>query len=722
MLRRLEVGGLHRDADGFIPKQQVMSEFRGQIGATPLFISLFFVAPFSPTPSATLVNLLKGRVDFAKLGGDGFFNHRWRSGLFDRQGAFDEDAFSRMASFSTDGKTLTLREWSTGQRASLATSRAAGENIPHDLLPTMYEGIFVSFDGALLFSALGRRGADGVRRVRLDEVHAFFQSSRLPDRSGADMSRAGGLTVMMDGAVAGGVLARGALPVTSARPLWTLDTLIESVHTALNGLVVDRGLLRSALARLPAYEATDFRDGYMLRYGRDPIAERILRGGSEMKRLTAFAEGRAALSHVIGLKRAFDLGDAAEVALLLDGPSYELIEEVKSAYRAKYKRDLEYDMRGFSLDWTFFDPRARPKLWFRRRGLRGEGLNRALRLLHEPRMERCAKRIATLLAASETSTPEGRREIYAMLAVMGGEERTLLDEKVTAVTGKDLVTALRPVFSAHARENAKRPVASAPERTAAVVVSSGNWSKMLRGEHNEHVGGYHWQEFYDEAEEAYRRGWSVEFFTPEGLPPSPDQLSLLQTQLGPLFGFGLAAGTGPDSPVGLRIYQAFWAPRPLVLDDGSFVFDASRFGTFHVAGGHGSPHDVVNNPAIERAAREMHEKGKVISAVCHATSALGPLLKGGNTTGFPKLVDDVMGGLGYLLDEFRPPFHTHKDLRERVGARVSAIRATLNPAHTEVFRPGDGRADIHTGTGPIATAPMARKKYASIEAREEAQP
>jgi putative intracellular protease/amidase len=260
-----------------------------------------------------------------------------------------------------------------------------------------------------------------------------------------------------------------------------------------------------------------------------------------------------------------------------------------------------------------------------------------------------------------------------------------------------------------------------PGRTAAIVVSSGNWAKMLAGEHDSHIGGYHWQEFYDEAAVAIRHGWSVEFFTPEGLPPSPDQLSLLHTRLGPLVGFGLAHGTGPESEVGRVIFDAFLAPRPLALDDGSFVFDASRYGTFHVAGGHGSPHDLVNSRAVERAAREMHEKGRIISAVCHATSALGPLLQGGNTTGFPKLVDDVMGRLGYLLEEFDPPFHTHRDLRERVGARVSAVRATLFPMHTEVYRPGQGRAEIHTGTGPIATAPMARKKYRSIEAGEAAR-
>ena len=72
------------------------------------------------------------------------------------------------------------------------------------------------------------------------------------------------------------MLARGALPAASARPLWTLDSLIASVRTAVNGLVVDRGLLRSALARVPAFDATEFRDRYMLRYGRDPIAERVL--------------------------------------------------------------------------------------------------------------------------------------------------------------------------------------------------------------------------------------------------------------------------------------------------------------------------------------------------------------------------------------------------------------------------------------------------------------
>jgi putative intracellular protease/amidase len=432
-----------------------------------------------------------------------------------------------------------------------------------------------------------------------------------------------------------------------------------------------------------------------------------------------YAEGKAALSHALGLKRAFDRGDEHETVRLLEGLDADFIEELKAAYRERFGRDLEYDMRGFSLDWAVFDPRATPKLSpGRRRGLHGAPLQRAYRLLHGPRLQRNAERIAALLSASETSDSAGRRGIYGMLSLAGGEERTLLEEKLRALTGKDPITALGPVFRAHARENAQRPLTTSPEQTAAIVVSSGNWSQMLAGTHDAHIGGYHWQEFYDEAAVAYARGWSVEFFTPEGLPPSPDALSLLQSQLGPYVGFGLAADTGPDSPIGRRIFDAFHAPRPLALEDGSFVFDASKFGTFHVAGGHGSPHDVVANWAVERAAKEMHERGRIISAVCHATSALGPLLQGGNTTGFPKLVDEVMMRLGYVLDEFKPPFHTHKDLRERVGARVSTIRATLNPAHTEVFRPGPGRAEIHTGTGPIATAPMARKKYDSIAAKE----
>jgi putative intracellular protease/amidase len=557
--------------------------------------------------------------------------------------------------------------------------------------------------------------------VEVDEVRAFYRDSQLPRRFETATPRPGGADVWWGGVRSGAELARGAIPSPPRTPTRELDRLVECVDDGLGMVLVDRGLLRSALSRLPGHPPPEFTARYRERSGReiaDDLRNRV-RGRPEVARLKAYLEGRPALSHVLGLKRAFDRGDERETLRLLEGQTYEFIEEVKAAYRERFGRDLEYDMRGFSLDWAVFNPRATPKLSpFRRRGLHGEALGRAWRALHGPRLRRDAERIVALTADDPTADPGGRREVYRMLALAGGEERTLLDAQVEALTGRSLAEVLGPVFRAHARANALRPVTTPPEKTAAIVVSSGNWSQMLSGVHTAHIGGYHWQEFYDEAAVAYARGWSVEFFTPEGLPPSPDALSLLQTTLGPRVGFGLAAGTGPNSPVGSRIFEAFQAPRPLALEDGSFAFDASRFGTLHVAGGHGSPHDVVDNPSVERAAREVHEKGRIISAVCHATSALGPLLKGGNTTGFPNVVDQVMVRLGYVLDEFKPPFHTHKDLRERVGARVSAVRATLNPAHTEVYRPGSGRAEIHTGTGPIATAPMARKKYAAIAAKE----
>jgi putative intracellular protease/amidase len=725
MLRRLERTGLRRDESGFVPQPRVFGAFREELGARPSFIAFFGVAPFSPSLTSTLANLLKRRVDFSRLGGNGFFNHRWRSDIFDRRGVFDPAAFARMASQSADGRTLTVREWSRGQRVSLGLERAAGENVPHDLLPAMYEGFFVAFDGALLFAALARKGADGVRRVDLDEVRAFFRDSRLPERYRSAKPRPSGITLHLDAAVACMELARGAIPAAAGTeirgPIPEIDRLAECVTGALASTLMDRGLLRSALARLPAHAPEELVVSYRRLTGRTLAADLRyrLRGRHEVARMNAYLDGRAPESHALGFERAFARGDEAETLRLLDGQPRDFIEQVKAAYRGRFRRDLEYDMRGFSLHWAAFDPRAKPKLSaFRRRGLRGGALERAYRALHTPRLEWNAARIAELVARSESADHQGRREIYAMLALAGGEERTLLDEKVRALTGRALASVLGPVFRAHARENARRPVATPPERTAAIVVSSGNWSQMLAGTHRKHIGGYHWQEFYDEAAVALARGWSVEFFTPLGLPPSPDALSLLQTTLGPMVGFGLAAGMGPESPVGRRICAAFLEPRPLALEDGTFTFDASRFGTFHVAGGHGSPHDVVNNQAVERAAREMHEQGRIISAVCHATSALGPLLSGGNTTGFPNVVDQVMMRLGYVLDEFKPPFHTHKDLRERVGARVSAIRATLFPMHTEVYRPGSGRAEIHTGTGPIATAPMARKKYAAIAARE----
>ena len=206
--------------------------------------------------------------------------------------------------------------------------------------------------------------------------------------------------------------------------------------------------------------------------------------------------------------------------------------------------------------------------------------------------------------------------------------------------------------------------------------------------------------------EALERGFTPVIFTPDGLPPSPDALSLLQGKLGPKVGFGLRPGTGPESSQGQAIMAGFAQPRPLSS------LDPDAFATLHIAGGHGSHHDLVGNPVVEAAATKLHEQGKIVTAVCHASPALGGLLEGGPATGFSPQLDAVMLKAGYVLDEFDPPYDAHEGLKA-LGAKLTVFdraQALVNIHHTERYdRPG--RAPVVTGTGPEATDNVARQAF-----------
>lgn len=377
--------------------------------------------------------------------------------------------------------------------------------------------------------------------------------------------------------------------------------------------------------------------------------------------------------------------DASKAIALLRSGNAESIEKLKDTYVAQYGRDLEYDLRGFS-----------PTI----KGLKGAELKEAFAALHGPRLEANATRIAELTGAQRASTTEGRAEIYGMLAQAGGEERTLLCEIYEKKTGKSLTDALRPVTEASAANEA--PITSDPDKTVAIIVSSGNWKKVLDGQTDQHVGGYHWREIEAYVQEALDRGFTPVLFTPDGLPPSPDALSLLQGKLGPKVGFGTAAGHGPDSPHGKVIVDGMATPHSLKN------FDATKFATVHIAGGHGSNQDLVGHPLVESAATKMHERGRVVTAVCHATPALGSLLKGGNATGFSPQLDALNVRAGTVLPEFDPPYDAHQGLRD-IGAKlnlVDSVQAFANLNHKEVFEK-DG-VPIVTGTGPEATDDVAR--------------
>jgi putative intracellular protease/amidase len=509
---------------------------------------------------------------------------------------------------------------------------------------------------------------------------------------------------------------RGAAALPALSPA-QLASIADDAHKAMrgsgpfgSGIGVDKSDLFVALGKLGPTDGAAFAAVYQQRHGAsfaEHLGKEHFLDKADRARATAYVSGNPVAAHAIEMREALAKGDITAVRALFAraNVNVESNAALVAAYRAHVGRDLEYDMRGFAD--TAPKTVAAPSISLGA-GLRGAELVEGLALLHGPRMQHAAERIAAL-ASSSPMNEAARRELYALLQTTGGEERAMLADKFRAHTGRDLNETLRPMFAEATKANDERPITSPPQKTVAVVVSSGNWSAMLNGTSDKHIGGYHWREIEAYVKEALDNGYTPVFFTPDGLPPSPDALSLLQGTLGPKLGFGLMAGTGPDSPQGRAILEGLLQPRSMKS------FDESAFATMHIAGGHGSHHDLIGHAHIERAARSLNEAGKPVSAVCHATPALGALLQGENVTGFSPQFDAIMARAGYVLPEFIPPYDAHAGLRA-LGAKVSTVEA-FNIHHTERFDAGPHGAPVMTGTGPEATDNVAQQMFAYLKGR-----
>ncbi|HEY8209871.1 MAG TPA: hypothetical protein VIG99_20425 [Myxococcaceae bacterium] len=492
--------------------------------------------------------------------------------------------------------------------------------------------------------------------------------------------------------------APGRLPAGLSQD--QLQSLASEVDRSMRGLGVNSDALLGALRKLPPEDAGRFREAYQQQFGQDPVSRmngELFLSRPERERATAYANGQALLGDAIGLHTAFAEGDGSHAKSLLQGGTAGSNAGLMKAYADHYGRDLEYDMRGFAIDPSavFEGHNLSPKL----SGLKGEDLKAAFSMLHGPEVAEHAQRIAQLTTGKVESTPEGRKEIYGLLSRAGGEERQLLADQFKQQTGKDLTETLKPVFAAAAKD--PHPPTD-PSKTVAIVVSSGNWGKQLDGSADHPVGGYHWREVEGYVKEALDHGYTPVIYTVDGLPPSPDANSLLQNTLGYKFGFGTAKENGPGSPQGQAILEAFQSPRPIA------DFDPKQFAALHVAGGHGSNQDLVGNKDVERAGLAMHDAGKVVTAVCHATPSLGKLLEGSRATGFSPQLDAISTAAGYVLPEFNPTYDAHQGLRQ-IGATVDAVgvaKAFANPSFTELVNK-DG-VPVMTGTGPEATDDVAR--------------
>lgn len=106
--------------------------------------------------------------------------------------------------------------------------------------------------------------------------------------------------------------------------------------------------------------------------------------------------------------------------------------------------------------------------------------------------------------------------------------------------------------------------------------------------------------------------------------------------------------------------------------------DLSKYEVIVFAGGNAAMFDLPTDPSVQRAVRTMWEQGKVVSSLCHGTSALlnvrlsngRYLLEGKTVTGFSneeeRQVEQLLGVAGLM------PFWIENEVPKRGGTFISA--------------------------------------------------
>jgi putative intracellular protease/amidase len=224
--------------------------------------------------------------------------------------------------------------------------------------------------------------------------------------------------------------------------------------------------------------------------------------------------------------------------------------------------------------------------------------------------------------------------------------------------------------------------------------------------------GYHWEEVEAAYKEFKAAGRDVTFYTPTGQVPAPDPTSVRYTNpVARAVGYGTSREEGPESELGREILRQLESPRPLA------EFDLEGTDVLYVVGGHGALEDVNPNPELHRIVAALHERDRVLSGVCHATSTFAfaktpdgrPIVQGKALTGFPNFVDQVMVRVGMVDRRFVPLRLSNDGELRKAGARINPLAAALNPRRTLVDPP------FVTGMGPKSAGEVARNVIAAEE-------
>lgn len=225
--------------------------------------------------------------------------------------------------------------------------------------------------------------------------------------------------------------------------------------------------------------------------------------------------------------------------------------------------------------------------------------------------------------------------------------------------------------------------------------------------------GFHWEELYDAYKVFKSEGWEIDLYTDLGKPAKVDPKSIEKHPLLSLLGLGVSDSNSPATELGKEISYRTAADVKAIYDMVPENYDA-----IYLPGGHGCLLDVNVNPTLHEKIYQAYKAGKILSAVCHATSTFAfvkdealSIVAGKKITGFPDVLDNILIKTGWVYEQYLPlPFSNQKKLEE-AGADIKTtdvLQSNVNPYYHVTDLP------FITGAGPKTAKSVAQKVVAAV--------
>ncbi|RZA26081.1 MAG: hypothetical protein EOP10_04755 [Proteobacteria bacterium] len=198
--------------------------------------------------------------------------------------------------------------------------------------------------------------------------------------------------------------------------------------------------------------------------------------------------------------------------------------------------------------------------------------------------------------------------------------------------------------------------------------------------------GFHWEELYSAYWVYIDAGATVSLYTVNGKAPKPDPMSLKPTGPASLMGLGMPSSIAPETERG-RALLAKLETTVLPLSE----MNPDQVDALYLPGGHGCLFDVNSDKPLHDVIHSLFDKGRLLAAVCHATSTFAfvkhngrSIIEGKKITGFPHALDKVLIAAGLVDKSFLPLPMINDDELQKANADHSFFdeaKAMVNPMH-----------------------------------------